>query len=294
MNLNPPNHIEARRLAFIKFLYTTAVEQSHATELTAGASLLTFHDAVEGFLLIAAERNGIKDQPQFAKYWDEFDTLLAPATLPQRQSLSRLSKARVGIKHHGNLPALSDIEAHRAAVTLFFQDATVLLFSTEFSNISMVEYVYPEESRNLLHEAQGHIRSNDLSKASENIVYSFELMLSSHVDMISNDAFSFNEDMSFMSAFFIFGLDAPNRKLGEFIDKTSRSVNSLQKAVRILSLGLDYKKYSKFSSLLPALFWSMTKTPIMHQTADREKELTAEYLEFCINFVIECSIKLKS
>lgn len=292
MNSNSPNHIEARRLAFIKFLYATAVEQSHTSELTAGASLLMFHDAVEGFLLIAAERNGIKDQAQFAKYWDEFDILLSPQILPQRQSLARLSKARVGIKHHGNLPAPSDIEAHRAAVTLFFQDATVLLFSTEFSSISMIEYVWPQESQTLLHEAQSYINSKELSKASTTIIHAFELMLRSHAESF-NDAFAFNEDMSFTSAFFIFGLNVPNRKLGDFVDKTSRSLISLQKAVRILAFGLDYKKYSRFASLLPFLDWSEAGKPIMQISAERESELTAEYLEFCTNFVIECSIKLK-
>jgi hypothetical protein len=39
-----------RRLAFIKYLYAVAIEQSKRPEPLCSASILTFHDAIELFL----------------------------------------------------------------------------------------------------------------------------------------------------------------------------------------------------------------------------------------------------
>lgn len=44
-----------RRLAFIKYLYNMAVEQSMKPEPTCASSVLTFHDSIELFLEPASE-----------------------------------------------------------------------------------------------------------------------------------------------------------------------------------------------------------------------------------------------
>ena len=44
-----------KRLAFIKYLYQTAVSQSHAASPGSCASLLTMHDAVKLFPQLASE-----------------------------------------------------------------------------------------------------------------------------------------------------------------------------------------------------------------------------------------------
>jgi hypothetical protein len=47
-----------RRLVFVRYLYELGVEQSHKPEPFAAVAVLTFHDACEMFLQIAAEHNG--------------------------------------------------------------------------------------------------------------------------------------------------------------------------------------------------------------------------------------------
>lgn len=288
----PLHHTDLRRLAFVKFLYATAINQSRSPEITAAASLLTFHDAVEAFLLIAAERNGIKDPREFGKYWEEFDPVLKPEVLPQKQSLARLSKARVALKHHGNLPALADIESHRQAVTLFFTEATKLLFDIEFSQISMVEYVEPAEARTHLTSAQMLINVGDMSKASCEVITAFEVMVMNYVQSKGRDPFHFGSDMSFMSSFFMRIPTDERGDMGRFIDATRGAITSMQQAMRILALGLNYKKYTHFRSLLPSFDWSGNGTPLLQTTPERQGKLTNEYLHYCIDYVIECSIKL--
>ena len=41
--------------------------------------------------------------------------------------------------------------------------------------------------------------------------------------------------------------------LGEFVDNVREAIEALQKAVKILSLGLDYKKYTRFGLLTPTV-----------------------------------------
>jgi hypothetical protein len=45
----------ARRLAFVRYLYGVAVQQSRYPEPLYGTSILTFHDSIELFLQLASE-----------------------------------------------------------------------------------------------------------------------------------------------------------------------------------------------------------------------------------------------
>jgi hypothetical protein len=58
-------------------LYGLGVDQSHKPEPFAAVSVLTFHDACEMFLQIAAEHNGVappkQRSPDFLEYWPLFE-----------------------------------------------------------------------------------------------------------------------------------------------------------------------------------------------------------------------------
>jgi hypothetical protein len=78
--------------------------------------------------------------------------------------------------------------------------------------------------------------------------------------------------------------------VGEFVDAAKKSIEELQNAVRILSLGINYKKYVKFRSRLPIVM-RMVGGNYVIQTMKR-KEIDHDYIEFCIMFVVECAIRL--
>src|SRR6266496_2832550 len=123
----PLDETEMRRLAFARYLFTLGVSQSKAAEPLAPASLLTFHDAVELYLQLASERLNVgKAQPNFMEYWDFINPKLAPEELPQKESMRRLNKARVALKHHGTFPSKLDVESFRATTASFFEDSCVL------------------------------------------------------------------------------------------------------------------------------------------------------------------------
>lgn len=95
-----------KRLAFIKYLYKLAVDQSKRPEPLCSASILTFHDAIELFLQLASEHLNVgKQQPSFMEYWDLISQKLSNQELTQKESMRRLNRARVALKHHGTLPS---------------------------------------------------------------------------------------------------------------------------------------------------------------------------------------------
>jgi hypothetical protein len=89
------HHSTIKRLAFAKYLYSLAVQQSKAPEFMSAASLLMFHDSIELFLQISVEHlNTSKSDVTFMGYWDLLSKKLSISVFPQKESMRRLNKAR--------------------------------------------------------------------------------------------------------------------------------------------------------------------------------------------------------
>ena len=85
--------------------------------------------------------------------------------------------------------------------------------------------------------------------------------------------------------------DDQERKLGRFIDKVKDSIEGIQKAIKIISFGIDYKRYVKFKILTPIV----TRTMGGRQVAEtwEEKKWTKDNCQYCIDFVLDSSLKLQ-
>lgn len=289
------HHSTLQRLSFAKYLYTLAIEQSRLSEIQAAASLLTFHDSIEFFLQIASEHlNAGKGQPSFLEYWDILGPKLAGADLPQKESMRRLNKARVSLKHSGTLPSRLDVESFRASVTEFFTEASPLVFGLEFSELSLIEYVSNDEVKSHLKKAIEFAAEKAYEESTHEIALAYEKLIDSYTSEVASDvshrAFSFGPSMHFMSASQIGFRGEGLHRVGEFVDAARKSIEELQNAVRILALGINYKKYVKFRSRLPVVM-RMVSDDYVLQTMGR-KEVDHDYIEFCIMFVVECAIRL--
>jgi len=62
------SHDEASRLAFIRYLHHQGVQQARLPEPQSSAAVLLLHDAVEAFLLLAAEHLGTAPPREFGQY----------------------------------------------------------------------------------------------------------------------------------------------------------------------------------------------------------------------------------
>jgi len=290
-----------KRLAFIKYLYRLAVEQSKRPEPLCSASILTFHDAIELFLQLASEHLDVgKKDPSFMEYWDLISQRLSNQELTQKESMRRLNKTRVALKHHGTLPSKLDIEAFRAIATNFFEENTSIIFGIDFSNISLVELVQCENVKSNLKNAEELLKENNIEEALDKVALAFAQLIDDYegrkIGLYGKSPFFFGKPMTFLNSLFmginrVTGSDF-ERKLAEFIDKVKESIESLQKAVKIISLGIDYRRYVKFQLLTPLVVRTAGGYHIQRVQWGSKGKPTVEDVQFCVDFVIESSISL--
>jgi hypothetical protein len=306
-----------QRLAFIKYVYGVAVEQSQQPEPLAGASILTLHDGVELFLQLATEyldapRNS--KQTSLMDYWNVLNKKLPEPGLAQKESMRRLNSARVSLKHHGTLPSITAIESFRSSVTNFFEDNTPMVFNIDFTAISMINLVGNEVVKGKLARAERLMDSGDTADALIEIAKAFERLL---YDYRRSTGMGFRELRSFsfyhvpsnrVSAEMSLGRVRTEMKevkteklrnvLGrslELLRDLHKSVVDIQRAMNVIVLGLDYRRYAKFKQVTPSvtLMADNQTEHIMWMPPGSEEAVTLDDCTFCMNYVIDCAIRLQ-
>jgi hypothetical protein len=294
------DHSTIRRLAFIRYLYTTSISQSKAPIPLSCASILMMHDAVELFLQLATEHLNVgENRLNFMDYWSVLSKKLG-RDLEQKESMRRLNNARVALKHHGTFPSQLDVESFRGSTTSFFNDNTPLVFGLPLSSVSLIEFVNPESSRIKLKETESDLLKMDTLSALDKIAIAFEEMIRDYetrkCDRSYNSPFYFGRDLRFLSSFFMGlnhgSLSSSNHKLGDFVDSVKESIEALQRAIKILALGLDYRKYSKFRRLTPNLTMLMSGEFVAHRKYSENNKPSVDDTRFCIDFVVESALVL--
>jgi hypothetical protein len=305
-----------KRLAFIKYVYGVAVEQSQQPEPLAGASILTLHDTVELFLQLATEHLDVprSSKQGFMDYWDVLNKRLPVPGLAQKESMRRLNNARVGLKHHGTLPSITAIESFRSGVANFFEDNTPMVFNIDFASISMINLVVNEVAKEKLSRAERLMDSGDTADALTEIAKAFERLL---YDYRRSTGMAFKElrSLSFyrvpssrLSAEMSLGRVRTEMKavkteklrniLGralELLGDLHKSVVDIQRAMNVIVLGLDYRRYAKFKQVTPSVtIMADNQTEhIMWMTPGSEDAVTLDDCTFCMNYVIDCAIRLQ-
>lgn len=285
------NDIIIQRLALIKYLYKVGIEQSKQSEPISSFSILALHDSVEMYLKLLAEHLGIKsDNFNFLDYWTNISTL----TL--KESMRNLNARRVNIKHKGLLPSKSDIEICRVNATDFFEQNTVMQFGIDFNDISLLSLIQYKSVRQYLEKSQKALDENKIDDCIKTSAIAFEKLISLYEESKSSysgkSPFFFGKD-----SFFSLGIDYRSsndveRKLFKFADIVKESLFATQKAVKIMSLGIDYKKFAKFKLLTPNVWKTYDGKYGVADIWDN-KRWTKENCQYCIDFVLECSLKLQ-
>ncbi len=281
-----------QRLSLIKYLYTLGLNQSYNSELLSGISILFFHDSIELFLQISAEEIGVKKEGKsFMGCWKLFED--NGKKLSYEENMDKLNRARVSLKHHGLLPSRQDIENFRISVSAFLEESYKLIFNIEFKCISLIDYIGFENTKKYLKIAEKKFGEGDLENTDINLSLSFEYLLKDYEGKIKvkeyESPFSVGESMDFHNAFFM-GIN--DRKLAEFVDDVSKSIKAMQNPLKILSFGLDYRKYIKYDSIVKAaIVFVMSGEHVVY--AGKNVNINPGEFEYCRDFIIESALKLQ-
>jgi hypothetical protein len=278
-----------RKLAMIQYMYTLAIDHVNKPEPLNMVAILNFHDAVELFLALAAEHLNVgKEDQKFVTYWDVINPALPNKDFGQRASMTRLNKARVGWKHYGIPIPTVEIENFRTNVADFFRENTSKVFGIAFEEISMAILVQGVEVRDRLLKAEQLNSNGEIKAALKETAIAFHDLFnrfewraveqnSVHLEGVSSRRFSHVE------------WSAP-RELSSFAKEIEKELNTLHEQVKLLSLGIDYRRYIRFQWLAPTVFLAMDG--IYYSVEDAYGQSHQDYL-FCYHFVIECALRLQ-
>jgi len=208
--------------------------------------------------------------------------------------MQRLNKVRVSLKHHGILPSKSDINDFKVLTESFLIENSKNIFNIDIEGVSLIELISYTKTKEHLLVAKNSFEEKKFSNAITHLALAFEFLIhdyeSSKRGRFGQSPFFFGRDMTFLDSFSM-GLDI-STKLSEFVNNVKESIESMQKAVKILSFGIDYRKYVKFSMLTPQPIWVIEHTEPIVSISNNAK-ISKEEFKFCFDFIIESALKLQ-
>lgn len=295
------------RLAFIRFMHHQGVQQSRLPEPQSSASVMTLHDAVESFLLLAGEHLGSPGSREFEKYWD----VLSPAKfsngvdLAVKPGMARLNKVRITLKHHGGHPNAATIRQIVEDTATFFAANTQLVFGVDYDEVSMADIIEQDQVRDLVREAESEA-SSDPIKAMIALSDACDLLLTPRRSDYEADAspLRFGDNVRRPRGVddLVRGLRPPRndrgvdvdvhhrRDVAEQLHQVTEIVMALQAAARVTAVGMDYAAYQRFLSLTP--HHSDFMDGHREYRAPKSYNPSRDDVEFCHQFVITASLRL--
>lgn len=310
-----PSPAQVRRLAFVRYLHGLAESQRQQPDLLAASAVLTFHDAVELFLVLAGQHVGakIKQNTNFLEYWDLINDALqklsTPTALSNRGELHRLNDIRVALKHKDILPHRREINEAGSAATAFLVSASQTVFNVHFHQISLLDFIEYEPARVLMKAAQRDLDGGDFQGVSEKCALAMYALLHDYQFRSADDhwdsPFDFGtNDLRVPTASLtrvrirdrkLLRPDSPYGDLPDdvftFFEKVGQSLDSLSEAVRLLAFGIDYRRYIRFQMLSGLVSENFNGDRSVHGAVAFRN--VRDDAQFCFDFIVESALKLQ-
>ncbi|WP_316236595.1 hypothetical protein [Bradyrhizobium sp. SZCCHNR1015] len=281
-----------RRLAFVRYLFEMGLDQSHQPEPFGAVSLLTFHDACEMFLQIAAEHRAVNLKPKsdFMEYWSAFEQ--NNLSITARTSMTRFNKARVSMKHSGVLPHKADIDGFRATITTFFEDNSPNLLGIELHDVTLTSMITFDGVREPLERAEAALASGDPKSALEEIAIAFVLSLRRYEGRRRGDGAPLDRLYSLRSTGRLFGFGIEREGKRELELTLRRMTDAFTEAITVVAYNLDFDSYIMFKTYAPVVHEIPGGSPVIEWTW--EPTTDPVLVRRCVNFVVNTAIRLEA
>lgn len=227
------------------------------------------------------------------QYWGALKNLPNGTSLGYKSEMDTLNTLRVNLKHQGIRPDELEIESSRVSTTNFFEKSTPIIFNIDFGRISMIDLVRYIPAREGLKEATTLMEQQKFEDALAKIAIAFDQIIENYESRIASrfgtSPFYFGKSLALHNSFF---LSIKERNMKEFIDIVKHSIESMQKAMMILSLDIDYRQYVKFRLLAPKISRPFG-SPNHYFITPSSRKHKAEECHFCYGFVIDSAIRVQ-
>ena len=231
------------------------------------------------------------DMP-FMQYWEALKNLPNGTSLGYKSEMDTLNTLRVNLKHQGIRPDESEIESSRVSTTNFFEKSTPIIFNVDFDRISMTDLVRHIPARECLKEATTFMEQEKFEDALAKIAIAFDQIIEDYesrkASRFGTSPFFFGKSLGLHSSFF---MGIRESKMKEFIDIVKDSIESMQNAMKILSLGIDYKQYVRYRLLVPQISRPLGSRDYFITPSSQRH--TVDECRFCYGFVIDSAIRIQ-
>lgn len=296
-----------RGLATVRYLYDLGVQHSRQSGLRQSAAILTFHDAVEMFLVLGLQHHDSYrgGHYNFPDYWTELANATPPVLVTQQSTMATMSRTRANFKHHAIPPARTVIEEARVHVRDFLEENTATVFGVKFDEVRLSMLVQgSQETRRHLEAAEHAMTAGQYDDAIGEIAYALHTLLTEYQQrVVKRDGTrrGLRLNRVFVSPVFgvlrgpsvAGGMPYASDDLARFANDAGEAIHELQVAVRVLGLGLDFGRWARFMSLAPAIH-DFGGGQLNRTEWHRENEPpTLKECEFCYEFVIDSALHLQ-
>jgi hypothetical protein len=276
-----------QRLSIIKMLFKMGVDYSRYGEIYLGLSILAFHDCIEMFLNLVVENSQKGEKkPKHAI----FETILkSHPELSHRDSIISLNTVRNNLKHDFILPSRGDVVKYKQITEDFFVQNTPKVFNLEFKDISLISLIKDENVKQFIMKSETFLNENQEMESIEQIAYAFDELIHNYE----------KNKMKFGDSPFSFGQqtyrDSFSEKQKKVFEEYSKYANNrfseIERALKILALGIDYKRYAKFIQITPVV--TRIGEDNLYSELTRNIKFNPDNCLFCIDFVTETALKLQ-
>jgi mRNA-degrading endonuclease HigB of HigAB toxin-antitoxin module len=212
--------------------------------------------------------------------------------------MEKFNRARVNLKHFGNLISRDDIAGHKFVVTSFFKFNTKTIFGLEFDNISLLEAVSSKKVKDILSESVKFISNGNKREALTKIAYAYEILFSEYVvDHASYRRFWMrpNDIVHISSREFDYSVRQVLYDLAKAIIKSEEKIHKLTHSSKLSELGIDIASHSKFTKLTPIIsIFGHNNNEKYEANFMRSYDIEESEMKFCLDYVIECALMFQS
>ena len=282
-----------RRLSLPRFLFreAKAALQRHGP-YSGGMATSLFQDSVEAFLRILAEHGSVNigASVPFDKLLDKVGAKFN-SVLEHRAVITRLNKARVNFKHHGQRIVNEEALSFAYNVEAFLTEVSSDVLQLDFGSVSLVSAIGHRRTENWLHKAErfageGSYRESVMCAAKALAIYSAAM---------SVGRFRPN-NYGMRPRRLDFGNDGRQlrRSLTEFAKWVSDDLEQIHTHIDLIMKGVNIFSYRRFQVLAPIVLLSEAKTIISVTWGPGSPANSSnEDADFCINFVVDAALQIR-
>jgi hypothetical protein len=279
---------EAEWLSLTRYQALSAVELSRQPPPLGGMAINALQDAVEALLRLCVEhlQANVSNKTEFHQLFDAVDKhpSVNGALGGQRAGLLALNQARVGFKHHGNVPSPATMERARVNAQVFLEQACQIVLGQRLEDVSLTAFIRDHEARRLVETANAAWANGDAGEAMTLLRLAFDRVVRDYEQrkVWYEGRSLFTTEPSFMPR------KADLRKLG--VEKLVDWLKALDQRTTLLAFGVDLRRYAFFEANTPAVHYLANGG---HVADFREgMVITEDAFRPCYRFVIDTALTL--